>query len=148
MGRRLARLAVTLAAFGVAAVPLIVALLLGLQDRRLPGDVGPGSGMLLVLVLVYVVWLPATLVAWVWLQDHLGLHYKYTERKRTTKRETRRIWAGMRFLAGRPTFGQGPGPRDRRTRRGPRGDSGPDGGGEPHDGGSSGAGDDRAEGDR
>jgi hypothetical protein len=147
MGRRLARLAVTLAALGVAAVPLIVALLLGLQRRRLPGDVGPGSGILLVLVLVYVVWLPATLVGWVWLQDHLGLHYKYTERKRTTKRETRRIWAGMRFLAGRPTFGQGPGPRDRRTRRGPKGGSGPKGG-EPREGGSSRADDGRAEGDR
>jgi hypothetical protein len=143
----MARLAVTLAAFGVAAVPLVVALLLGLQHRRLPGDVGRGSGILLVLVLVYVVWLPATLVAWVWLQDHLGLHYKYTERKRTTKRETRRIWAGMRFLAGRPTFGQGPGPRDRRTRRGPKGGSRPEGG-EPHDRGSSGASGDRAEGDR
>jgi uncharacterized membrane protein YgcG len=148
VGRRLARLAVTLGAFGVAAVPLIVALLLGLQHRRLPGDVGPGSGILLVLVLVYVVWLPATLVAWVWLQDHLGLHYKYTERKRTTKRETRRIWAGMRFLAGRPTFGQGPGPRDRRAGRGPKGGSGPESGGRPHGSGSSGAGDDGAGGDR
>jgi hypothetical protein len=147
VGRRLARMAVTLAAFGVAAVPLIVALLLGLQDRRLPGDVGPGSGILLVLVLVYVVWLPATLVAWVWLQDHLGLHYKYTERKRTTKRETRRIWAGMRFLAGRPTFGQGPGLRDRRTGRGSRGGSGSEGGG-PRDGGPPAAGGDGAEGDR
>ncbi len=58
----------------------MVALELGLQHRRLSGDVGPGSGIVIVLVLVYVVWLPAVLVGWVWVQDHLGLHYTYTER--------------------------------------------------------------------
>jgi hypothetical protein len=124
MGRRLARLAVTLATLCVAAVPLIVAILTGLQHLRFSGDVGPGSAMVIVLVLAYLVWLPATVVAWVWVQDHLGLHYKYTERARTTKRESRRVWAGMRFMAGRPTFGQGPGPRDHRRDRRPNGGGG------------------------
>jgi hypothetical protein len=142
MGRRLARSLVSLVALGVAALPLVLALLLGLQRVRFSGDVGPGSAMVLVMVVAYVVWLPATVFAWVWAQDHLGLHYQYTERARSTKRETRRLWAGMRFMASRPTFGQGPGPRDRR--RGRR----PDGGDESHRGEASGKDDDGAEGDR
>jgi hypothetical protein len=148
VGRRLARLAVTLVTLGVAAVPLVVGILTGLQHVRFSGDVGPGSAMIIILVLAYLVWLPATVVAWVWVQDHLGVHYKYTERVRSTKRETRRVWAGMRFLAGRPTFGQGPGPRDRRAGRRPPDRSGPGRGDEPHDGEAPGSGDDRAKGDR
>jgi hypothetical protein len=145
VGRRLARLAVTLVTLGVAAVPLVVGILTGLQHVRFSGDVGPGSAMIIILVLAYLVWLPATVVAWVWVQDHLGVHYKYTERTRTTKREARRVWAGMRFLAGRPTFGQGPGPRDRR--RPP--DRPERGGGKGHHGGEApGPGDGGAKGDR
>ena len=147
MGRRLTRLAVTLATLCVAAVPLIVAILTGLQHLRFSGDVGPGSAMVIVLVLAYLVWLPATVVAWVWAQDHLGVHYKYTEPVRSTKRETRRVWAGMRFLASRPTFGQGPSSRDRSAGRRPSHRPGP-GGDVRHDDEAPGTGDDGAKGDR
>jgi uncharacterized membrane protein YgcG len=149
VGRRLTRLAVTLVAFALAAVPLLVALQLGLQHRRLPGDVGRGSGVVVVLVLVYLVWLPAILVGWVWVLDRLGVHYAYTERRpRSTRHETRRKWAGVRFLGARPTFGEGPGPRRRGKGRG-KGDGGPEGrGGTPPYGGSSGAGGSEAGGER
>jgi len=148
MGRRLARLAITLLAFALAAVPLVIALLLGLQHRRLPGDVGRGSGIVLVLVLVYVVWMPAILVGWVWAQDHLGVHYAYSERRpRPTKREARRIWAGIRFLGTRPTFGEGPGPR-RRGGHDARVGGTKGRGVTPPDGGSAGMGGDEAKGER
>jgi hypothetical protein len=116
---RLVRVLGVVVALGLVAAPLALALLLGLHHRRLPGDVGAGSGIVMVLALVYVVWLPLVVYGLVWVLDRLGIHYTSPERQRvSTPRQRRRTLAGLRFLSGRPTLGQGGSPRaDGRRRR-------------------------------
>ena len=100
--------AATCAALLVAAVPLLVTLMTGLRDVRFRGDIGAGSGVVIILMLVYVVWLPATAVGLVWVLDRLGYNYTVTERRRRPgRRERRRLGVGLRFLGRRPTLGQG-----------------------------------------
>jgi len=91
----------------VAATPAALAMSLGLQDLRFAGDLGPGSGILLILVPVYLVWLPATVAGLVWLLDRLGVHYAPRDGRRLPNRaRQRRLRAGLRFLASRPSLGQ------------------------------------------
>ena len=98
----------TCAALLVAAVPLLVTLMTGLRDVRFRGDIGAGSGVIIILMLLYVVWLPATAVGLVWVLDRLGYNYTVTERRRRPgRRERRRLGVGLRFLGRRPTLGQG-----------------------------------------
>jgi hypothetical protein len=104
---RLLRALAVAATLSLTALPLLLALFLGLQHRRLPGDVGAGSGIVIILALVYIVWLPLTIYGLVWLLDRLGIHYTPPDRARVpTRKEGRRTRAGLRFLAGRPTLHQ------------------------------------------
>jgi hypothetical protein len=125
--RRLVFFAVTLAAVLVAAVPVVLAVLLHGERLRFRGDLGRGSAIYLVLTFVYLVWLPGTIVLLVWVFDHLGYQYSLTERKqRPTRKERRRLRAGLSFLARRTTFGQGGGPAESDDRDEPQGDGSAD----------------------
>ena len=121
--RRLVLLALTLVALAALALPVTLALLFGLQHHRVPGDIGRGSSIVLVLLPVYLVWLPVITVGLIWVFDRLGFHYgagrRAAERRLLSPRQTRRLRAGLRFLAARPSFGRGPG--SKRTGR-PQGD--------------------------
>lgn len=102
---RFLRRLTTLAALALLALPLVVALLAGLQHRRLPGDVGAGSGIVLVLVLVYLVWTPLVVIGLVWVLDHLGIHYTAPKREpRLSRKQRKRTAAGLRFLAASSTL--------------------------------------------
>ena len=107
--------AVTLAAAALAALPAAVAVRLGwYHTLRVPGDLGRGSGLIIVLVLFYMLWLPAIVVGLVYVYDRLGYHYAVTERARKEpRRQRRRQRAGLRYLASRSTQGQGRRPAKR-----------------------------------
>jgi len=91
---------VPLVALGVAAVPAVIVYGTGDAVRSaFPDVLGPGSGPLFFLVLIYVVWLPATVVGMIWVLDHLGVHYSLSRRERRPSRRTsRRRRAGLRYL--------------------------------------------------
>jgi hypothetical protein len=73
--------AVTLVAAALGAMPAAVAVSMGwYHTLRVPGDVGRGSGLIIVLVLFYMLWLPAIVVGLVYVYDRLGYHYAVTER--------------------------------------------------------------------
>ena len=93
----------TLAAAALAALPAALAVSLGwYHTLRVPGDVGRGSGLIIILVLVYMLWLPAIVVGLVYVYDRLGYHYAVAERaRREPRRRRRRQRAGLRFLASR-----------------------------------------------
>jgi hypothetical protein len=95
--------AVTLAAAALAALPAAVAVRLGwYHTLRVPGDVGRGSALIIVLVLFYMLWLPAVVVGLVYVYDRLGYHYAVSERTRPdSRRRRRRQRAGLQFLASR-----------------------------------------------
>jgi hypothetical protein len=102
MGRRLALIAVTAAAVAIAAIPIVLTVTLGWYrthafDRVLVG----GGGILLVLVLVYLVWLPAVVFGLVFVYDRLGLHYQPAEiePKRPRRRERLRRRATAKAIA-------------------------------------------------
>jgi hypothetical protein len=63
---------------------------------------GPGSGVLVLAVLFYVLWLPGTVLALIWVLDHVGLHFAVEERKLPVGKKTRRRQrAGLRLVAAR-----------------------------------------------
>ena len=107
--------AVTLVAVALGALPTVLAVAMGwYHTLRVPGDVGKGSGLIIVLVLFYVLWLPAIVVGLVYVYDRLGYHYAVGERAAVEpRRRRRRQRAGLRFLAGRSTLGQGRRPAER-----------------------------------
>ncbi len=99
MARRLTLVAVTLAAVVIAALPLVLALSLGWYHTRFMADVlGKGAGIYVLLVLIYLFWLPATVFGLVFVYDRLGLHYhpmdvsprKAGRRERLRRRATAR----------------------------------------------------------
>jgi hypothetical protein len=100
---------VTLLAVALGALPAALAVSLGwYHTLRVPGDLGPGSGLIIVLVLFYMLWLPAIVVGLVYVYDRLGYHYAASERSGVeSRRKRRRQRAGLRYLASRSTPGQG-----------------------------------------
>ena len=102
MGRRVALVAVTVAAVAIAALPLVLTLALGWYHSRVfEGLLSGGAGVFLILVLVYVVWLPATVFGLVFVYDRLGLHYRPAEikPKRPKRREQLRRRAVTQTVA-------------------------------------------------
>ncbi|HJW75930.1 MAG TPA: hypothetical protein VJ787_09710, partial [Thermoleophilia bacterium] len=80
MARKLAIVAVTAVAAVIAALPIILTLTLGWHRSEVFGGLlSGGAGVAFVLVLVYVVWLPATVFCLVFVYDRLGLHYQPAE---------------------------------------------------------------------
>jgi hypothetical protein len=102
MGRRIALIAVTAAAAAIAALPLVLTLVLGwFHTHAFEGLLSGGAGVLLILVLVYLVWLPATVFGLVFVYDRLGLHYRPMEvkPKRPGRREQLRRRAVTQTVA-------------------------------------------------
>jgi len=102
MSRRALLIIVTAVAVVIAAVPIILTLALGWYHTRFLEDVlGKGAGIYLLLVLVYVVWLPATVFCLVFVYDRLGLHYLPGESKpkRPERREELRRRATAQTVA-------------------------------------------------
>jgi hypothetical protein len=86
-----------------------------------PDVLGPGSGPLFFLTLIYVLWLPATVVGLIWALDRLGVHYAARRKERPpSRRASRRLRAGLRYLeAQERTRKEASGGRaDRRARGG------------------------------
>jgi uncharacterized membrane protein len=107
--RRLAFAVVTLAALALFCLPVVVTIALRwYRTKAFASMLGKGSGIYVILPLVYLVWSPLVLVALVVVFDHLGYHYVVTEKKaELAPRQRRRLLAGLGFFAQRPTFGQG-----------------------------------------
>jgi hypothetical protein len=99
--RRLVKPVLSVVALSVAVLPAVLVLALGWYHTPVLGDpMGPGSGVLIVTVLFYVLWLPSTFFGLIWLFDRLGLHYAVEPRKpRTSRKERRRQRAGLELLA-------------------------------------------------
>jgi hypothetical protein len=102
MRRRVAIVATTVLALVVAALPIVFTVVFGWQHTSLLGSqLGRGSDIYVVLAVVYAVWLPATVAGMVFLYDRLGYHYFAPDRKkRPSRRERRRLRAGLGLLAG------------------------------------------------
>jgi hypothetical protein len=88
-------------ALGIAAVPAVAFVTLDAQQVSILGDpMGRGSGALVLLALFYVIWLPGTVFALIWLFDRLGFHYAVERRPpKPTRKERRRQKAGLELLA-------------------------------------------------
>jgi len=99
--RRLLKPVLTLIAVAIAAAPAVVVVALGWYHTPLLGaPMGPGSGVLVLTVLFYVLWLPGTVFALIWAFDRVGVHYAVEQRPRHVGKKTRRRQrAGLRFLA-------------------------------------------------
>jgi hypothetical protein len=99
--RRSIKTVLILVAFGIAAVPAVLFVVLDAQQVSVLGDpMGPGSGALVLLALFYVIWLPGTVFALIWLFDRLGFHYAVERRSpKPTRKERRRRKAGLGLLA-------------------------------------------------
>jgi len=84
----------------VAAVPAVIVYASGPAVRSaFPDVLGPGSGPLFFLTLIYVLWLPATVVGLIWALDRLGVHYAGRRKdRRPSRRASRRRRAGLRYL--------------------------------------------------
>lgn len=82
----------TLLAIAVAALPLALTLAFDWHETDVLGDqLGTGSDIWIILVVVYAVWLPLCVAGLIYLYDHLGVHYLHSERvPRETKRQRRR----------------------------------------------------------
>jgi hypothetical protein len=94
--KRLILLAVTLVAFALWALPFTLAVAF-----RWVHDWRNNPNAYLVLVLVYVVWMPAVTAGMVAVLDRLGIHYAAHDRPaRPTRKERRRTRAGLSYLAG------------------------------------------------
>jgi len=110
--KRLAVAAVTLVALACLAAPIVI----GVSSGWLDGDNSLEDYLL--LALIYVVLAPAVMIAMIVVFDRLDYHYMPSDaRRRPSKAESRRARAGMKFLAARPTHGEGPGTRRDRRRR-------------------------------
>ncbi|MGO8684834.1 MAG: hypothetical protein ACLQUT_09700 [Thermoleophilia bacterium] len=107
--RRLAFALVTLLAMALFCLPVVVTIALRwYRTKAFAGMLGKGSGIYVILPLVYLVWTPLVLVALVVVLDHLGYHYVVTEKRpELAPRQRRRLLAGLGFFAQRPTFSQG-----------------------------------------
>jgi uncharacterized membrane protein len=114
MARKLAIVGVTVATVLIAALPLVVALTVARSlgwYHRFDSLLPRGGGFLLLLLLVYVVWLPATVFCLVFVYDRLGLHYQPADVKprRLRRRERLRARATAAHVAaeeaarGRPS---------------------------------------------
>ena len=102
MGRRPLLIVVTAVAVVIAALPIILTVALGWYHTDfLASMLGKGAGIYVILVLVYVVWLPATVVGLVFVYDRLGLHYQAMDRppKRPRRREELRRRATANAMA-------------------------------------------------
>ncbi len=108
--RRLLAALAGLAALALATVPAIVAFGAGWMALGWDADRGDIGGLVdhnspeawALLAVAFLVWAPLVLVALVVALDRLGQRYMPLERApRATKDERRRLWAGLRYLAGR-----------------------------------------------
>ncbi len=101
------RLLVSLATVALAALPAIVVFKAGWLTA------GPGESSLersVLFVLVYLVWLLAVFVLFIWCNDRLGINWHAWDRApRPEKRQRRRRAAGLRFLDGQESARRGDG---------------------------------------
>jgi hypothetical protein len=114
---------VTLAALALATAPAVVAFGLGWMELGWDQD-RDGIGALVdensieawtALALAFLVWVPLVLAALIVVLDRIGRHYTPREHTpRRTKRERRRLQAGLRYMTGRQAS---PSPKPRRDRR-------------------------------
>ncbi len=108
------RILVSLATVALAVLPSIVVLKAGWLTA------GPGESSLeraVLFVLVYVVWLLAVFVLFIWCNDRLGINWHAWDRApRPEKRRRRRRAAGLHFLEGQESARRGVG--DHRKRGG------------------------------
>jgi hypothetical protein len=114
MARKLAIVGVTVATVLIAALPLVVALTVARSlgwYHRFDSLLPRGGGFLLLLLLVYVVWLPATVFCLVFVYDRLGLHYRPADVKprRLRRRERLRARATAAHVAAEEAGGGGGG---------------------------------------
>jgi hypothetical protein len=94
--KRLILFAVTLVVFALWALPFALAVAF-----RWVHDWRNNPNAYLVLVLVYVVWMPAVTAGMVAVLDRLGIHYAARDRPaRPTRKERRRTRASLSYLAG------------------------------------------------
>ena len=94
--KRLILYLVSLVALGLMALPAVVIVALGWVHNW-----GNNANAYLVLVVIYVVWMPAVTFSMVAILDRLGIHYAVRDRPaRPTRKERRRARAGLRYLAG------------------------------------------------
>jgi len=100
MLRRLAVAGVVVGALVVAALPIVLTVAFHWNRTHfLASTLGPGSGILFLLALLYAVWLPGTVFGMVHLLDLLGVHYMPPQReKRPSRRERLRTRAAARYL--------------------------------------------------
>jgi fatty acid desaturase len=94
--KRLILYCLSLVSLGLMALPAVVIVTLGwVHDWR------NNANAYLVLVVIYVVWMPAVTFSMVAILDRLGIHYAVRDRPaRPTRKERRRARAGLRYLAG------------------------------------------------
>lgn len=106
------RILVSLVTLALAVLPVIVVLKAGWLTA------GPGESSLersVLSVLVYLVWLLAVFVLFVWLNDRLGINWHAWDRApRREKRRRRRRAAGLNFLEGQESARRGDGDRGER----------------------------------
>jgi len=100
--RRLLRILVPLAALLLVVLPAFVVFRAGWLAL---GQVeAPSLERWVLFIVLYLGWLLALAVAWIWCNDRLGIHWHAWDRApRREKRRRRRRDAGLRLLEGQET---------------------------------------------